>query len=148
MPVLRVFSVLLVSAFAVIVPAHAQGHAAMERMLAHHGAEEVGQMRQDAHYRYHGELLFYSASFLVEENDVERAATEEEIRNIDLHAYDGIRMVDHRTAVQDPLIDKHVILLSRNEFEAIVLQQLSAEDLEAFMASKNAALLPAVSKTR
>ncbi len=97
-------------------------------------------MRLNAHYRYAGELLFYGASFLIEENGVERAPTEEEIAGIDLHVYDAIRMVDSRTGVHDPLIDKHVILLGREEFEHLVIVHLSEADRADYQAHKDAVL--------
>lgn len=105
-------------------------------------------MRQYAHYRYEGELLFYAASFLVEEDGVERIPTEEEIAAIDLHSYDAIRMEDQRTGVHDPLIDRHVILLSRTEFEHLVRDRLSESDRAAYLAYKEAILVQPVSKTR
>lgn len=130
------------------VPVRAQGRAALDQLLAHHSEAEVEQMRQDAHYRFEGELLFYSASFLVDENGEERAATQEEIADIDLHAYDGIRMQDQRTGVHDPLIDKHIVLLGRGEFEHLVLDRLEPADREAYVAYKNGAVVQPISKTR
>lgn len=118
-----------------------QGGAALDKLLVRHTPEEVDHMRHNAHYRYAGELLFYSASFLIEENGLERAPTEEEIAGIDLHAYDAIRMLDSRTGVHDPLIDKHVILLGRDEFEHLVIVHLSEADRAAYQASKNAVLV-------
>ena len=128
--------------------AYAQSPAALGQLLAHHTEAEVDQMRQNVHYRYEGELLFYSSSFLVEENGEERPATEEEIAGIDLHAYDGIRMNDQRTGVHDPLIDQHVVLLGRGEFERLVLHGLNEADRAAFLANKDAVLVQPVSKTR
>ena len=139
---------MLALAFCACAPAWAQVRAALEQLRAHHTEAELDQMMQQGHYRYTGELLFYSSSFLVEENGVERAATEDEILGIDLHAYDGIRMVDQRTGAQDPLIDKHIILLSRNEFEALVLDRLDVADSLAYMANKNSVLVQPASKTR
>lgn len=130
------------------LPAWSQGSAAMDQLRAHHTAAEVDQMQQDAHYRYEGELLFYSSSFVIEDNGLERSATEEEIAGIDLHAYDGIRMQEQQTAVHDPLIDKHVVLLGRNEFEQLLLQRLSEVDGDAYRAYKQSALADPNSKTR
>ena len=126
----------------------AQSPAALGQLLAHHALEDVEQMRQQAHFRYEGELLFYAASFLIEEGGLERVATEEEIATIDLHAYDGIRMEAQRTGAHDPLIDKHIILLGRNEFERLVLRELDVADREAFRAYKSALLEQPASKTR
>ena len=126
----------------------AQSPAALGQLLAHHSEAEVAQMRQQAHFRYEGELLFYAASFLIEEDGLERPATEAEIAAIDLHVYDGIRMEAQRTGAHDPLIDKHIILLGRNEFERLVLGSLDMADREAFMANKNAVLEQPASKTR
>lgn len=128
--------------------ARAQSPAAMGQLLAHHPAEEVEEMRQQARFRYEGELLFYSTSFLVEEGGSERAATEEEIATIDLHAYDGIRMEEQRTGVHDPLLNKHVILLGRSEFERLVLRSLEMVDREAFLAYKRGILEQPATKTR
>ena len=139
---------LVVMSITASLPAWAQGTAALGQLLAHHTEEEVDQMRQNAHYRYDGELLFYSASFVIEENGQERPATEEEIAGIDLHAYDGIRMDDQRTGVHDPLIGQHVVLLGRGEFERLVLHGLSEADRAAFLAYKDAVLVQPVSKTR
>ena len=145
---MRHLIVLVVPLSMAVRPACAQSPAALGQLVAHHTGAEVDQMRQNAHYRYAGELLFYSASFLIEEDGVERPATEEEIAGIDLHAYDGIRMNDQRTGVHDPLIDQHVVLLGRGEFERLVLHSLNEMDRAAFLAYKEAALVPPVSKTR
>ncbi len=126
----------------------AQSPAALGQLLAHHSEEDVEQMRQQAHFRYVGEWLFYAASFLVEEDGVERAGTEAEIATIDLHAYDGIRMEAQRTGAHDPLIDKHIILLGRSEFERLVLRELDVADRAAFLAYKSAMLEQPASKTR
>lgn len=147
---MRIPALTLVTLLSVMaaVPVCAQGRAALGRILAHHTEAEVDQMRQDAHYRYEGELLFYSASFLVEENGQERAATEEEVATIDLHAYDGIRMEEQRTGAHDPSIDKHIILLSRQEFVRLMVDRLSEADRAAFMAYKDAVQGRGLSKTR
>jgi hypothetical protein len=142
------FTMLVVLSAMALRPAYAQSPAALGQLLAHHTEDEVDQMRHNAHFRYEGELLFYAASFLVEENGEERAATEEEITAIDVHAYDGIRMDGQRTGVHDPVIDKHIVLLGRGEFERLVLQSLSEADRAAFLAYKNAVLVQPVSKTR
>lgn len=105
-------------------------------------------MRRDAHYRYEGELFFYSASFLVEEAGEERAATEEEISAIDLHAYDAIRMEGQRVGAHDPRIDKHIILLSRGEFVRLMIERLSEADRAAYLAYRRAVLGQTVSKAR
>lgn len=130
------------------VPIWAQGNAALDQLVAHHSEAEVDHMRQNAHYRFQGELLFYAASFLIQENGELRSATEEEIAGIDLHAYDGIRMEDQRTGLDDPLIDKHVVLLARREFERLVLNHLSQADREAYLAYKDAVLVQPISKMR
>lgn len=147
MRITRIFLPVSLSVVASL-PTWAQGRAALDQLIAHHSEAEVDQMRQNAHYRYEGELLFYSASFLVEENGVERAATQEEIAGIDLHAYDGIRMNDQRTGVHDPLIDEHIVLLGRGEFEHLVLDRLSQADRDDYLAYKNAVLVQPISKTR
>ena len=126
--------------------AWSQGSAALDQLLLHHSLAEVDQMRENTHYRYEGELLFYAASFLIEENGQERPATEDEISVIDLHAYDGIRMEDQRTGVHDPLLDKHVVLLARREFERLVVAGLNEVDREAYLAYKHALLVQPVSK--
>jgi hypothetical protein len=145
---MRHFIVLVVLSGMALRPAYAQSPAALGQLVAHHTEDEVDQMRQNVHYRYEGELLFYSASFLIEEDGEERPATEAEIAGIDLHAYDGIRMNDQRTGVHDPLIDQHVVLLGRGEFERLVLLNLNEADRAAFLAYKDAVLVPPVSKTR
>jgi len=128
------------------IPAWAQGRAALDQVLAHHTEAEVDQMRRDAHYRYEGELLFYSASFLIEEGGEERAATEEEIGAIDLHAYDAIRAEDQRVGVHDPRIDEHVILLSRREFVRLMVDRLSEADRAAYSAYRGSVLVQPASK--
>lgn len=147
MRITRILLPLLLSVMASL-PARAQGRAALDQLLAHHTEAEVDQMRRDAHYRYEGELLFYSASFLIEEGGEERAATEEEIRAIDLHAYDAIRMEGQRVGAHDPGIDKHIILLSRGEFVRLMIDRLSEADRVAYLAYRGTVLGQTGSKVR
>lgn len=144
----RCFTALIALTGAALPSASGQGHSALVQLQAHHSQADLEHMEEHAHYRYVGELLFYSSSFLVEEGGVERAATEQEVLGIDLHAHDGLRMVDQRIAVHDPLIDKHIILLSRNEFGSLVLERLSPPDREAFLANKRGILEQPSSKTQ
>jgi hypothetical protein len=128
-------------------PASCQSQAALDQLLAHHAAADVAVMQNEAHFRYEGELLFYAESFLIEENGLQRAATEAEIATIDLHAYDGVRLEGMRTGVHDPLLDKHVVLLSKLEFEQVVLGRLSHADRDAYLAYKDRVLVRPPLKT-
>lgn len=119
-------------------PIFSQSRAAFEQLLARHTEDEVRMMREEVHYRYVGELLYFSGSFLVEEELGElRAATETEIATIDLSMHESLRLPDERVGVHDPLINKHVVLLSRDEFEQLVLGQLSEADRAAYLAAKD-----------
>jgi hypothetical protein len=124
----------------------AQSQAALDCLVAHRTAGVVEQMRVEAHHRYMGELFFYSASFMVEESGVLRQPTEEEIAAIDLHVYDGIRLDGVRIGVQDPVLNAHIVLLSRSEFEGALLESLSHEDRAAYLDAKARALAPSTLK--
>ncbi len=138
-------SVLVVSA--IPLSGYGQSEAALQRLLAHHTEEQVDLMRTEAHYRYMGELLFYAESFRIEEDGALRSATEEEIAAIDLHAYDGVRVEDQRIGVHDPVLNKHVVLLPRTEFEQLVIQRLSLADRAAYMEYRSNTLRSPSTKT-
>ena len=120
-----------------VVSSLAQSDAALQHLLARYSTAEIESMQTQAHHRYVGELLFFSHSFLIEENGLSRLATEEEIMAIDIHAYDGLRLEDARVGVNDPVLDEHVILLSRSEFEGLLLDRLDPQDHTAYLEYKS-----------
>lgn len=124
-----------------------QSEAALQRLLAHRTEEQVELMRVEAHYRYVGELFYYAGSFLIEESGALRSATEEEIAAIDLHAYDGVRLEEQRTGVYDHVLNKHVVLLPRTEFEQLLIERLSQADRAAYMEYRSKALHSPTTKT-
>ena len=137
---------LLVSVLLCATSAQGQMHAALSKLLEHHSTAEVEHMRQATHYRYIAELTFYSSSFLVLQDGMERAATAEEIMAIDLHQYEAVRSGEHRVVVNDPDLQATVILLSRAEFEALLLARWDRADREAYLERTNAVLVHPASK--
>lgn len=123
----------------VVSQAAAQSPAAMQRVESRYAPEQIEEMRSQAHYKYAGLVLFYSRSFLVLD-DQPRHPSEEEIAIIDLNAYDPVRQVSGRVTVQDPILGKSIILLARDEFEQVVLDELSEVDRAAYLNYKDAAL--------
>ncbi|MBK8498745.1 MAG: hypothetical protein IPL52_08005 [Flavobacteriales bacterium] len=124
----------------VVSQASAQSPAGVQRVHARYSQEQIADMQLRAPYKYNGLVLFYSSSFLVIEEDALRPASEEEIAIIDLHQHDAIRRVGERVRVFDPLLGKGIVLLGRDEFEQVVLSNLSEPDRVAYLNYKAAAL--------
>jgi hypothetical protein len=120
--------------------AMAQSPAAMQKVAQKYGHEQLADMQQHTHYKYHGLVLFYSSSFMVVENGQARAATEDEISRINLDEYNSQRQTESATTVHDAAIDKDIQLLSRDAFEAVVLGQLNPADKEAYLQYKAQAI--------
>lgn len=118
----------------------AQSAAAVHRVNMQFTVDQLADLQQNGHYKYSGLVLFYSSSFLVSDQGALRAATEEEITVIDLHQYDGVRRVEERVYVHDAQTDLDLVLLSREEFEQVVLEQLSESDRTDYLNYKAAAL--------
>lgn len=132
-------SVVLVLAL-VASQAVAQSPAAVQQVHARFSQEQIDDMLQRTPYKYHGLVLFYSASFLVMEDGSLRPPSEEEIAVIDLHQHDAIRRVGERVRVLDPVLGQGIVLLGRDEFEQVVLSNLSEPDRAAYLSYKAAAL--------
>lgn len=126
--------------------AMAQSPAALQKVTQKYGHEQLADMQQHTHYKYQGLLLYYSSSFLVLEDGQARAATEDEIGRINLDEYQGLRQEESAASTYDAAIGKDIQLLSRNEFEAVVLGQLSPVDKEAYLQYKAQAI--ATQKTK
>lgn len=120
----------------VVGTASAQSPAALARLEQRYGAEQLADMAQNAHYKYVGLQLFYSSSFLVVENGSPRAASEAEIATMDLDQYHHLRQEGSSVHVPVTEIGKEIVLLSRAEFEAVVLGHYDARDREAYLAYK------------
>lgn len=119
-----------------VCTASAQSPAALARLEQRYSVEQLADMAQNAHYKYIGLQLFYSSSFLVVENGSARAATEAEIAAIDLDQYQHLRQEETNVRVLDTEIGKEILLLSRAEFEGMVLGQYDAHDRAAYLAYK------------
>ena len=120
--------------------AQAQSAAALAKLNSRYNFEQLAEMQQNTRYKYEGLLLFYSASFLVLENGQARPATELEIAALDIDQYNGLRNQKTSVSVHDASIGKDLQLLSRDEFEKVVLAHLSESDAAAYLAYKAAAL--------
>lgn len=118
---------------------HAQSPAALDKLTQKYGPEQVAEIKLNTHYKYESMLLFYAASFRVTENGVDRAATEQEIALIDLDAYNSLRQEKTGVVVRDADLGKDIVLLSRFEFENLLLAQLGEVDRAAYLAYKQQA---------
>ena len=116
--------------------ASAQSPAALARLEQRYNPEQLADLAQNAHYKYVGLQLFYSSSWLVVENGSPRAATEAEIAAINLDQYGHLRQEESPVHVPETEIGKEIVLLSRAEFEAVVMGQYDARDRAAYLAYK------------
>lgn len=124
----------------VVSQASAQSPAAVLRVQARYSPEQIADMQQHTPFKYHGLVLFYASSFLVIDEGTPRPAREEEIAAIDLHQHDAVRRVGERVRVMDPVLGRGIVLLGRDEFEQVVLSNLSQPDRAAYLNYKAAAL--------
>ncbi|MBK8227230.1 MAG: hypothetical protein IPK70_08640 [Flavobacteriales bacterium] len=126
--------------------ANAQEGAALDKLQARFAPEHIEDMRQHSHYKYVGLLLYYGRSFQVQDGPLFRDPTDAEILGLDLHAYDALRTQSADVLVEDPYINRRILLFSRDRFEALVIEHLSESDRQAYLAYR-AAALAAGSKT-
>jgi hypothetical protein len=117
----------------------AQSPAALEKLQLKYDAAQIADIQQNTHYKYEGLLLYYSSSFLVVDNGQPRAATEDEIRLVNLDQYNAVREAKTSVTVHDAALGHDIVLLGRTAFEAIVVAALSEADLQAYQAYKAAA---------
>jgi hypothetical protein len=110
----------------------AQSVAAEQKLAAKYDAAQLEDIQTHTHYKYVGLLLFYAESFLVEENDHPRPATEAEIQAVDLDAYNPLRQVDANVVVKDQATGLKLVLLSRDNFEQLYRAKLNDADLLAY----------------
>ncbi len=120
-----------------------QSPAAMQKVAQKYSVDQLGEMKQATHYKYEGMLLYYSSSFLVLEDGQSRPASETEIQAIDLDSYQTQRQEKASVTVHDATLQKDILLLSRDEFETLVLSHLNATDKQAFLSYKSAAIMAA-----
>ncbi len=118
---------------------HAQSPAALDKLMQKYSHEQLAEIKLNTHYKYVSMLLFYAASFRVTENGIDRAATEQEIGLIDLDAYNTLRQEKTGIVVHDADLGKDIVLLSRFEFEKMVLAQLNEVDRAAYLTYKDQA---------
>lgn len=118
----------------------AQSAAALAKLNQRYNHEQLAEIQQKTHFKYEGLLLFYSSSYLVVENGQTRPATEMEIAALDIDQYNSLRSEKSAVAVHDASTGLDLQLLSRVDFEKVVLTQLSEADAEAYLAYKAAAL--------
>ena len=114
-----------------------QSPAALQRLSQRYDAVQLEDLRTNTHYKYVGLLLFYESSFLVVDGGQLRVATEDEILSIDLDGMNGLRSVEERVQVANAVKGRDIVLLSRNEFEALFLSHANAEDKAAYLAYKS-----------
>ena len=119
-----------------VIMLRAQSPAALAKLTQKYGPEQVAEIKQHTHYKYESMLLFYAASFMVVDNGANRAGTEQEIESIDLDAYHTLRQENSNVSVHDAGLGKDIVLLSRYEFEKVVLAQLTEVDKAAYLAYK------------
>jgi hypothetical protein len=133
-------NVLLVFMLMVFGIAQAQSPAALEKLQQRYNADQIAELEQNTHYKYEGLLLFYASSFMVMDNGQARAATEAEIRAVDLNQYNALRQEQQSVSVHDAALGKDLLLLSRDEFEKLVLARLNRADREAYLTYKAEAI--------
>lgn len=125
----------------------AQSQAAVEKLGALFTAEQLADMQEHTHYKYVGLLLYHSSSFLVSDKAGLRAATEDEVASVDLLQYAEARRVNERVTVHDATTGKDLVLLGRDEFEALMFDRLNETDRAAYLAYKAAAQNTPATKT-
>lgn len=118
----------------------AQSAAALAKLNQRFNLEQLAEMQQNTHYKYEGLLLFYSSSYLVIDNGQTRPATELEIAALDIDQYNALRSEKSAVSVHDATTGLDLQLLSRADFEKVVLAHLSEGDASAYLAYKAAAL--------
>jgi hypothetical protein len=140
----------LLIVFLIVFPAlvSAQSAAAVQKVNELFTPEQLADMQEHTHYKYVGLVLYHSSSFLVSDKAGLRSATEEEITAIDLLQYAQARRAAERVIVHDVVLDKDLVLLGRDEFEALVMDRLNEADRIAYLAYKSASLSDQESKTR
>lgn len=131
---------LLVVLMLVYGAANGQSTAALERVQQRFDPGQIADMQLHTQYKYQGWLLFYESSFLVIDSGQSRPATEDEIRQVDLDAHSHLRKVDESVTVHDVTLGKEIVLLSRAQFEQVLLTHLSPTDAEAYLAYKAQAI--------
>jgi hypothetical protein len=136
---LKCVGLLLIAFFGGAATLQAQSAAALAKLQARYDASQLAEMQTETHYKYIGMLLYYSSSFLVVDG-TQRPATETEIAAVNLDQYASLRSKRDAVIVHDATLGKDLVLLSRDEFEAVVLGHLSIDDIVAYNAYKTAAL--------
>lgn len=130
------FIFLIAGLMCLFASANAQSTAALEKLQQRLDSEQITEMQRLTNYKYEGMLLFYSSSFLVVDNGQPRAATEAEIRAVDIDQYNALRTETAAVSVHDATLGKDLLLLGRDEFEQVVLGHLSDADAAAYLAYK------------
>jgi hypothetical protein len=131
---------ILIALFCLMATVQAQSPAALQKLNQKFNVEQLAEMQRLTNYKYEGLLLYYSESFLVSDNGITRAATEQEISAVDIDQYRELRNEKASVAVHDAILGKELVLLSRAAFEKIVLARLSDADATAYLAYKSQAL--------
>ena len=120
--------------------ANAQGGAALDKLQVRFTPDQIEDMRQHSHHKYVGLLLYYGRSFQVQDGPLFRDPTEAEILGVDLHAHDALRSQSADVLVEDQVINRRLLLFSRDRFEALVIDHLSESDRQAYLAYRAASL--------
>lgn len=118
------------------VVGNAQSEAALGKLQQRYTAAQLADLEANGHYKYVGLLLFYAASFEVEDQGQFHPPTEAEIAAIDLHAHDALRQEDADVVVLDAPLGKPVLLYSRKRSEEVLLAALNNADRAAYLAYK------------
>jgi hypothetical protein len=120
--------------------ARSQDPVAEQKLHARYSAEQIADMQVNAHHKYVGLLLYYASSFLVSDGAAYRAPTELEVAAVDLHQFDALRQAQESVVVFDPITGLYLKLLSRDQFEQVVLSHLDAPDRTSYLEHKSAQL--------
>jgi hypothetical protein len=115
-----------------------QSPAALQKLSDRYSAAQLDDVQTNTHYKYVGLLMYYTSSWLVSEAGQLRAPSEAEILAVDLDAWLPLRSITDRVIVPGALPGRDIVLLSRDEFEAAYLAQLSVVDRQQYEAYKAA----------
>lgn len=114
----------------------AQSPAAMAKLAQKYDVAQLRDLQLQTHYKYESMLLYYAASFHIQELGQVRSPTEDEISRVNLDQYAAQRDERSAVTVYDATLGKNLILMSRQEFERLVLQHLSEFDAKAYQTYK------------
>jgi hypothetical protein len=125
-----------VAAFVTFSSLLGQSPAALEKLEARYQPAQIEDLRTNTHYKYIGLLMYYEASWMVNDGGQLRLPTEADIQATPLDSWLPLRSITERVTIPAALNGMDIILLSRDEFEAAYLARLLPADRQQYEAYK------------